>query len=195
MTWNETCKRQIPAPTRRGFGRTLLERVFASEVGGAVKLDFQTDGLKCRLEIPDTRVTPRSAAAQAPPAPRSARESDLEGLRVLVVEDAALVAEDLAGWLRSAGASVIGPFFTLHEAKAAAGGEIDLALLDIDVDGEPIWNLASDLRARGTPFVLTTGFSPDTERPPEFANSLVVNKPYQTGHLHAALRRPAGREL
>jgi two-component sensor histidine kinase len=39
-------------PTRKGFGSRLIERSFASEVGGDVRLTFAPTGLVCRLEAP-----------------------------------------------------------------------------------------------------------------------------------------------
>lgn len=190
IRWRETCSRAIAPPTRRGFGRTLLEQVFARDVGGAVAIDFQADGFKGRLEIPGSRVTQGQRVVNAPrPQDSSSGGGRLEGLQVLLVEDGALVAEDMAAWLRGCGASVLGPYSSLSTALQAARehGSIDLALLDVDVDGQPIWSLAAEIRARGVPIIFTTGFSPDTERPPAFTDAWIVNKPYEFGHLQATI--------
>ena len=195
MTWSETCTRRIEPPTRNGFGRMMLERVFANDVGGALRLDFAPDGLKCRLCIPEARLRLQIGAVEqlrtlAPSRP----PVRLDGLRILVVEDAALVAEDLAAGLAAAGAKVLGPYISLPEAIATAGHEaMDLALLDVDVDGEPVWRLAGILRARRVPFILTTGFSNEIERPPEFADALIVNKPYEFGDVCDAIGAVLGR--
>jgi light-regulated signal transduction histidine kinase (bacteriophytochrome)/CheY-like chemotaxis protein len=203
LDWLETCGRPIAAPSRKGFGRTLLERIFAQDVDGAVHVEFEATGLRCRLEIPEARVTRRQGAVEvsrAQGSPPTSREG-LQRLKVLVVEDNALIAEDLAAWLITSGASVLGPYGTLREgAEAARGAEaIDVALLDVDVDGEPVWSLATHLKSRGVPFVLTTGFSPDIERPSDLAGSPLVNKPYDFGELQAtitaATRAIAPREL
>lgn len=79
--------------------------------------------------------------------------SSLDGLRVLIVEDDALLAFDLEDLLREAGAEPIGPALTLAEAQALADrNPIDGALLDIDLGTEKVWPLAEALYARGTPF-------------------------------------------
>jgi chemotaxis family two-component system sensor kinase Cph1 len=188
VDWTETCTRRIQAPVRRGFGRTLLEKVFGQDVGGAVRLDFEEFGLKCRMEIPASRVTARVAAVAIERTPAFSRNTDgLKGLRVLVVEDGALVAADLASWLSASGAIVVGPYNTLPEAFAAALGNFDVALLDVDINGEPVWALATALHERGVPFILTTGFSGKIVRPAEFANTVIVNKPYELSQLHAAI--------
>ncbi len=195
VRWNEFCSRQIEAPTRKGFGQLLLEKVFAREVGKGVDLRFERDGLKCQLTIPESRIVatraPVPPVQQAQPLPASI--TGLSGLRVLVVEDGALIAEDLTEWLSAAGASVVGPCGTLREAAEASRTKIDIALLDVDVDGEPVWSLATDLRARGVPFILTTGFSTEIERPSEFLDSLIVNKPYDLSRLQLAISTSLGR--
>ena len=175
----------------------MLEKVFASDVGGALSLDFVPDGLKCRMCIPEARLRlPIGAVEQLRTLGPSRPLVRLDGLRILVVEDAALVAEDLALWLDAAGARVLGPCTTLAEAIAAVAREtLDLALLDVDVGGEPVWRLAGVLFARGVPFVLTTGFSDEIERPPEFADALIVNKPYEFGQLYAAIGVALGRPI
>lgn len=53
LTWIEQGGPPILAqPTRRGFGSRLIERSFASEVGGEVRLTYAPTGLTCRLEAP-----------------------------------------------------------------------------------------------------------------------------------------------
>lgn len=53
LSWSEQGGPPVLAqPTRRGFGSRLLERSFAAEVGGAVKLTYAATGLICRLEAP-----------------------------------------------------------------------------------------------------------------------------------------------
>ncbi|AYO83242.1 PAS domain S-box protein [Methylobacterium brachiatum] len=53
LTWSEQGGPPILAlPTRRGFGSRLIERSFAAEVGGEVKLTYAPTGLTCRLEAP-----------------------------------------------------------------------------------------------------------------------------------------------
>jgi hypothetical protein len=42
----------VKAPTRSGFGRLLLERALAADVGGEVRLDFAGEGLHCQIAVP-----------------------------------------------------------------------------------------------------------------------------------------------
>jgi PAS domain S-box-containing protein len=51
LTWTEQGGPPILAqPSRKGFGSRLIERSFAAEVGGEVKLTYAPTGLMCRLE-------------------------------------------------------------------------------------------------------------------------------------------------
>ncbi|ABY30280.1 PAS domain S-box protein [Methylorubrum extorquens] len=53
LTWSEQGGPPILVqPARRGFGSRLIERSFAAEVGGEVKLTYAPTGLVCRLEVP-----------------------------------------------------------------------------------------------------------------------------------------------
>lgn len=65
LTWTEQGGPPILSqPTRRGFGSRLIERSFAAEVGGEVRLTYAPTGLVCRLEAPLASMQePREAAA------------------------------------------------------------------------------------------------------------------------------------
>lgn len=171
------------------MGRTLLERVFAQDVDGKVTTTFSPEGMSYRLEIPMTRVQAGAASFDVVAPPPEAGVLDLSALRILVVEDAPLVAQDLALQLMAAGAVVIGPFFRLAEGLAGAAAELDFALIDVDLDNEPVWPLARQLQTRGVPFLLTTGFSSKASWPEGFADCDVIYKPYEIGVLRAAVTR------
>lgn len=84
---------------------------------------------------------------------------ELDGLRVLVVEDRAAVAMALCDRLEDSGATVVGPAARLPEAtELAEGGRLDVAILDVDLDGVFSYPLARKLRERNVPVVLMTGY-------------------------------------
>ncbi|WP_372425999.1 response regulator [Salinarimonas chemoclinalis] len=79
--------------------------------------------------------------------------------RILVVEDEYFIADDLAQALAAEGAEVIGPVGDPREALALIARErIDRAVLDINLRGELVFEVASALKARGVPFVFATGY-------------------------------------
>jgi len=76
--------------------------------------------------------------------------SSLEGRRVLLVEDEAMIAMLLEDMLGDLGCTVVGPAYALTSALALAAGEspIDVAILDINLAGRPVFEVADALRAR-----------------------------------------------
>jgi len=112
----------------------------------------------------------------------------LHGLRVLVVEDAALIALELCETLSNCGAEIVGSCDSLTNALSVADSEaIDVALLDIDLNGEPVWPVAEKLTTRNIPIIFTTGFTDVTLRPARFRKTATVNKPHNTDKLLSML--------
>jgi two-component SAPR family response regulator len=84
---------------------------------------------------------------------------DLRGLRVLVVEDEAAISLLLEDMLLDFGCEVIGPAARLATALDTVSREqVDLAILDVNVAGEPIYPVAEALVERSVPFVFSTGY-------------------------------------
>ena len=49
LTWTERDGPPVSPPTRRGFGSRLIERGLAAELSGAATIDFQPEGVVCRI--------------------------------------------------------------------------------------------------------------------------------------------------
>ncbi len=82
----------------------------------------------------------------------------LQGKAVFIVEDDVLSALTMKDFVEGLGCEVVGYARTLNEALAATEhANIDIALLDIDLDGETSYALAQELAVREVPFVFTTG--------------------------------------
>lgn len=90
----------------------------------------------------------------------------LAGRRVLVVEDEYFIADELAENLRNLGADVVGPVANRTDALVCLRqGGLDLAIIDLNLSGEPSFVIADALAERGIPFVFATGY--DEEAIPE----------------------------
>ena len=84
---------------------------------------------------------------------------DMNGLRVLVVEDEAAISLLLEDMLLDLGCDVVGPAARLGTALELAQGEaLDVAILDVNVAGEPIYPVAAALVERKVPFIFSTGY-------------------------------------
>lgn len=117
-------------------------------------------------------------------------------MRVLLLEDNFIIALDLAGLVRGAGAEPVGPVASVEEALAAldAGG-IEAAILDINLGEENAFAVAARLERDGVPFAFATGYSARDVLPPERAGVPVLAKPYSAAEVAAtlaALRRRRG---
>lgn len=181
FAWRERGGPPVASPTRRGFGRTLLERSLAYEVDGRVTLEFARDGFVCVAELPLGQLVrePERADAPRPALAVTTEPRSVAGLRVLVVEDQALIAMEAQDGLERAGIAVVGPHGRLDRGLRAARTEtLDAALIDVDLDGERSWPIADVLTERGVPFAFTTGFQAQIVFPERFLAAPVLSKPY-----------------
>jgi CheY-like chemotaxis protein len=122
------------------------------------------------------------------------RAAELQGLRVLVVEDEFLVSIDIEAMLKELGCEVVGPIGDLDAALEAARRQaMDVAALDMNIGGRPIAPVADALRARGIPVVFITGYGPDAgDAFARTGDAPVLAKPFTTRDLRRALRAVAG---
>lgn len=92
--------------------------------------------------------------------------TNLQGCRVLLVEDDFLIADDFARRLAAAGSEVVGPAATLPAALALyeRSGTIDVVILDINLRGTPVFPLAHRLTDDGVPFLFCTGYGEEPVR-------------------------------
>ena len=89
----------------------------------------------------------------------------LQGKRVLVVEDDYMIAFDMVDGLTAAGAVPVGPCGWIADALALLdrqAGQIDLAVVDVDLHGQPSYPVADVLIRMGVPFAFVTGFNGET---------------------------------
>ena len=113
------------------------------------------------------------------------RVSALAGLRVLVVEDVALVAIEVRNILQRAGCEVVGPFARLAGGMDAAGEHgqgLDGALLDVNVHGEDVYPLAEALGALGVPFIFMSGYGSESI-PRNLRRLPRLQKPFESAEL------------
>jgi AmiR/NasT family two-component response regulator len=121
--------------------------------------------------------------------PPSLATLDLPHGKVLVIVEDAVMALDLQRLLQEAGYRVVGPATSVTEVQRMVNrGDIDCAILDLDVDRRAPLPIADLLAFADVPFVyLTTGVlgavpSRHRQRP-------VVEKPFTRTALLAALEK------
>lgn len=112
----------------------------------------------------------------------------LSGRRVLIVEDESLVAMLLEAVLGDLGCTVIGPESNIEDGlRVVTGGlQLDAALLDVNVAGQEVFPVAEALKARGIPFVFSTGYG-ESGLPEEWRGNPTVQKPFTDAAIRDAL--------
>jgi CheY-like chemotaxis protein len=108
-------------------------------------------------------------------------------LRILVVEDEALVALMIEDMLDELGCVVAGSARSVRDALTLVGaGEMDGAILDLNLGGEPVYPVAEALAAVGIPFVFLTGYGVGGIDA-RFAGVPTIAKPFHPSALEQAV--------
>ncbi|HEY0106523.1 MAG TPA: response regulator [Rhizomicrobium sp.] len=106
---------------------------------------------------------------------------------MLVVEDEAIISLLIEDMLLELGAGGVRIAASLRAALSALDEALpDLAVLDVNVGGERIYPVAERLEAAGIGFVFATGYG-RSGLEPRWAEKTVVQKPFDSGVLRAAL--------
>ncbi|MEA1672679.1 response regulator [Nitrospirillum sp. BR 11163] len=198
LIWRETGGPAAMPPLARGFGIRAITESVERQLSGRVEMNWLPTGLVCTLSIPMSEVGEPVAddtAPAPPPTPEPAAHADHlpPGLRVLVVDDEAMVAMMMEQALLDLGATVVGPVGTLPQAlDLARAGGIDCAILDVNLQGAPIYPVADLLAKAGVPFVFLTGYDRVT-LDDRYQGTPVLQKPVRLSDLERALLGLGGR--
>lgn len=117
------------------------------------------------------------------------QHSKTEQLRILVVEDESLVAMFLEDVLEDLGHRMLGPYSRVDAALAAVGSEeFDVAILDVNVNGQAIFPVADAIAARDIPFIFSTGYG-QKSLPEKYRPRPTLDKPFLPGDVEAVLAK------
>ena len=98
-----------------------------------------------------------------------------------------LVAMFIEDMLQELGYEVVGPAMRLEDAlEAAAAGDFDFAMLDINLGGTLSFPVADVLRERGIPFLFSTGYG-SKGLSEEYRGSRTLKKPFRSEELGRAI--------
>jgi CheY-like chemotaxis protein len=117
----------------------------------------------------------------------------LSGVRVFVVEDEFAVLLLVEDMLAELGCVLAGTASRMSDAFGKAKElEADAAVLDVNINGEPITPVAELLAERGVPVVFSTGYG-RSGIDPRWRDRPVLQKPYRIEEFAAALQMALGR--
>ncbi|WP_211595330.1 HWE histidine kinase domain-containing protein [Paracoccus litorisediminis] len=192
IAWTETGVTDLVKPTRSGFGSELLGRALPFDLGGTSQLEFRSEGIAAEFTLPARfiRLLDRQEDMSRPTitAAQQAPMASLSGMRVLIVEDQALIAMSLEADLIDNGMQVSGIAGNVAAALRLIDKDApDLAVLDVNLDHESSLPIAERLLALGIPFVFATGYGSRVNLPEHMRAMPVVEKPYQIAEIMAKL--------
>jgi CheY-like chemotaxis protein len=123
----------------------------------------------------------------------TAEDNPGEGKRVLVVEDEPMIRLLLDDMLADLGYTMAAEAGRLDEALTQAkDGEFDVAILDVNLNGQPITPVVEVLVRRGVPFVFVSGYA-RRGIPEAHTNVPLLQKPFQSDGLASALAAVAAK--
>jgi CheY-like chemotaxis protein len=109
-------------------------------------------------------------------------------MRILVVEDELMIRMLLEDMLGELGHTVAAEAARIEEAlDAAKNADFDIAILDVNLNGQPISPVADALVARGMPFVFATGYG-ERGLPEPYRDRPTLKKPFQMDGLKQMLQ-------
>ncbi len=118
----------------------------------------------------------------------------LQAKRILVVEDELMIRMLLEDMLGELGYTIAAEAARVEEAlEAAKNADFDLAILDVNLNGQPISPVADALVARGTPFVFATGYG-ERGLPEPYRDRPTLKKPFQMDGLKRLLQNVLEQE-
>jgi len=189
LRWEETGGPPVVAPHAHGFGTKIINASIRGQVGGNVTWDWRPSGLHCTLQIP--------LGGEAPGWSPQQQHQNLIHLpsgsmkRVLLVEDEAMIGIMMRDLLVGYGVFVVGPCCSLQEAMSEAKGDFDCAFLDLNLSGEHVYPLASQLAERNIPFAFVTGYGGESIDP-RYSGAPILQKPITPESVGLELERMLG---
>jgi len=193
LEWQERGGPKVSVPKQCGFGSSLIERTLKGYGGDSV-IRYAADGLSGRFTFPRPEQMQPQIGVQAVPRQNAAMslrtvdvEPGLKGKRIIIIEDEPLVSMELEETLASAGCEVSGTAGNLIEAKLlSAKVECDAALIDVNLAGQPVDEIASTLIKRNIPFAFVSGYGRES-LPEGFREAVLLRKPFTQDELVAAV--------
>jgi len=191
LRWKERGGPPVVAPSRRGFGSTIIERSIPYDLGGRADIHYKLTGLEAEFGLPArhvARILPDIFPESAPDTPARKRQRPLDGRAVMLVEDNMIIAMDGEDALRELGGAMVHTAASVRRAMALLDEEpIGFAVLDFNLGNENSIPVAEALKDRGIPFLFASGYGDGLELPDALTGTGIVKKPYDIGSLARAI--------
>ncbi len=187
IKWREQGGPPVQAPTRRGFGSTIIERTVPFELNGKVETRFKLAGFEADIMIPSNFVSKdlgQIAESRVENEPLATENLTSLSGTVLVLEDNMVIALDASDIISEYGADEVKLASSVEDAlEIIATEEVTLAVLDINLGNQTSLPVAQKLYALKIPFVLATGYGDVESILSDYPKAPVVQKPFTSESL------------
>ena len=195
LKWQERNGPSVAAPTKQGFGTTLIQQSIQAH-GGDVIITYGPEGVTCEIKMslsqemsPKVKTNEMLALGRSTGGQREMTGSSMEGKRILVVDDEPLLVMDLVDTLSNVGCVIVGPASNHAQAKVLiVEADFDAALMDVNLGGQQVDDLAAALTQRNIPFAFVTGYGREG-LPQSFQHAPLVGKPFSQQQLLDVVRQ------
>jgi light-regulated signal transduction histidine kinase (bacteriophytochrome)/CheY-like chemotaxis protein len=196
IDWRENGGPPVKAPTRRGFGSTIIERTIPHELGGSAELDYSPEGLHATFLIPAEHIAayntpmPSMHDTHHLPADVHVAAPELFSSTAMIVEDNVIIAMEAEDVLRDLGfadCKIVGSVKSAQELIEQSS--ISFAMLDVNLGKETSEQVADALYQRGVPFIFASGYGDRSFTTSRFQGVPVITKPYSERDIRAAIHR------
>ncbi|RNJ62487.1 MAG: GAF domain-containing protein [Porphyrobacter sp. IPPAS B-1204] len=185
LRWREAGGPPVTAPTRHGFGSTIITRSIPHDLQGEADVRYKLAGVEADFLVPARYLAAAYTVALRVPAPLPepqhppASSPQHQPARVLVVEDSIIIALDTEENLKRLGVGDVRLESSVTGAIAAiAEQRPDFAIIDFNLGSESSEPIAEALRAAGVRFVLATGYAEGAGSFERLGAAAVLRKPY-----------------
>jgi light-regulated signal transduction histidine kinase (bacteriophytochrome) len=190
IDWTERGGPAVTAPTRRGFGSTIIEQSIPFDLGGTAEIFYRVTGLAAQFRVPARHVagTAKPMVEAASVSSRTIDTAPLQGRNVLLVEDSMIIALDAEDALKEIGAAKVIVAASVARALGALDkGGLNFALLDLNLGPETSTPVADKLKAMGISFAFATGYGEGARLTENYPGVPVLSKPYSAEDLRRTL--------
>jgi len=191
IEWREIGGPPVQAPSREGFGTTIIEKTIPYELKGSVKTRYLMTGFEADIMIPSTVISDQQESVADGSLGVVKNEQDrptsLNG-EVLVVEDNMVIALGASDILKDNGAEHVHMSGSVADALTILEtNTIIFALLDVNLGNQTSLPVAQALADSKIPFVLATGYGDAESITASYPPTIIVKKPFTAERLVKAM--------
>jgi PAS domain S-box-containing protein len=198
LKWAESGGPTVSEPAHAGFGTVMVKQSIRAQ-GGEAHMSWKPGGIQWEISLPLPGLQPLAIPAYVNGGPPDSTaladaslngggQTPLKGNRILIVEDEFVIALSISSCLQEVGAVPVGPAYTVEQAlRLIESQRLNGALLDANLGGSTVEEIAGALTRYDIPFAFVTGYSRDT-LPPRYRHEPVLAKPFNPGQLIGLVR-------